>query len=123
MVDFQNSKIVKLSKNDGAFDKEITPILANEEIIVASYKAMRDGAVFTNKRVFLINSQGISGSKKDITSLPYSKIQAFSVENAGIFDRDSELEMYFSGLGKVCLEFSGNTNITEICKIISIFTL
>ena len=34
-------------------------------------------------------------------SLPYSHIQAYSVETAGHFDLDSELEMWFSGLDTV----------------------
>ena len=55
----------------------------------------------------------MTGKKKDITSLPYSKIQAFSTETEGVFDMDSELEMWFSGLGKVKLEFTGSTNIAE----------
>ena len=63
--------------------------------------------------------QGITGTKKDFSSLPYSKIQAFSVETAGVFDLDSELEIWFSGLGKVKFEFVSQANVSEICKIIS----
>ena len=84
---------------------------------------MRDGIVFTNKRIFAINVQGITGKKKDFTSLPYSKIQAFSVETAGFLDIDSELELWFSGLGKVKFEFTSNADIGNICKIISGFVL
>ena len=36
-------------------------------------------------------------------SLPYSKIQAWTIETAGRFDLDAELELWFSGLGKVRL--------------------
>lgn len=66
-----------------------------------------------------INVQGVTGKKKDFTSLPYSKIQAFSVETAGFLDTDCELEMWFSGLGKVKIEFINTLNISEICKLIS----
>lgn len=52
-------------------------------------------------------------------SLPYSKIQAFSVETAGVFDLDSELELWFSGLGRVKFEFVKNANVSAICKMIS----
>ncbi|MBR2883689.1 MAG: PH domain-containing protein, partial [Clostridia bacterium] len=68
---------------------------------------------------FVINIQGMTGKKKDITSLPFSKVQAFSTETAGVLDMDSELELWFSGLGKVKLEFAGNTDIGKICKLIS----
>lgn len=67
--------------------------------------------------------QGITGSKKDFTSLPYSKVQAYSIETAGTFDLDSELEMYFSGLGKVKFEFKGNSDIVQIGQIISEYVL
>ena len=47
---------------------------------------MRDCVVFTSKRIIAVNVQGISGKKKDFTSLPLAKVQAFSVETAGTFD-------------------------------------
>lgn len=75
--------------------------------------------VFTTKRIFAINIQGITGKKKDFSSLPYSKIQAFSVETAGVLDLDSELELWFSGLGKVKFEFTARSNVSEICRLIS----
>ena len=79
--------------------------------------------VFTNKRIIAINIQGLTGKKKDISSLPYSKIQAFSVETAGVLDLDSELELWFSGLGKVKLDFVANANVSEICRMISLQVL
>ena len=50
-------------------------------------------------------------------------MSAFSVETAGTLDMDSELEMYFSGLGKVKFEFTGASNIVEIGKLIGEFAL
>lgn len=123
MIDFKNPEYVKLKRADGSFGVELSPLLVSGEEIVASYKSIRDGVVFTTKRIFIINVQGVTGKKKDFTSLPYSKIQAFSTETAGMFDMDSELELWFSGLGKIKLEFAGNTNIAEICKTISTYTL
>jgi hypothetical protein len=79
--------------------------------------------VFTNKRIMVVNVQGITGKKKDCTSLPYSKIQAYSVETAGHLDLDSELELWFSGLGKIKLEFVARANVAEICKMISAHVL
>ena len=65
----------------------------------------------------------MTGKKKDFTSLPYSKVSAYSIETAGVFDLDSELEMYFSGLGKVKFEFSGASDIVAIGKSISEYIL
>lgn len=124
MIDFQNASFMKLKKVDNnAFSELITPMFVDGEQIIAAYKTIRDGVVFTNKRIMAINIQGITGKKKDISSLPYNKIQAFSVETSGVLDLDSELEMWFSGLGKVKFEFTSNCNVTEICNMISNFVL
>ena len=120
MIDFNNASFVKLRPvNDHVFEKMVAPILVEGEEHIGSYQSIRDGVVFTNKRIIAINVQGITGKKKDFTSLPYSKIQAFSVETAGVFDLDSELELWFSGVGRVKFEFIGATDVSYICKTIS----
>ena len=124
MIDFNNASFFKLNLvGNDAFGSQIMPILIDEEIIISSYKGIRDGVVFTNKRIIAINVQGITGKKKDFTSMPYSKIQAYSVETSGIFDIDSELELWFSGVGKVKFEFTSNSNVSEICRLISNYVL
>lgn len=124
MIDFNNTAFVKMTPvNTKIFGHEVIPLLVPGEEIIAAYQALRDGVVFTNKRIIAINAQGLTGRKKDMTSLPYSRIQAFSVENAGTLDLDSELELWFSGLGKVKFEFAGNIDITEICRMISMHVL
>lgn len=124
MIDFQNSAVFKLkSVSNDAFEKLITPIFVDGEQIICSYQTIRDGVVFTNKRILAINVQGITGKKKDISSLPYSKIQAFSIETAGVIDLDSELEVWFSGLGKVRFEFSADSKVSLIGRIISEYVL
>ena len=120
MIDFKNASFVKLKPvSDNDFAATITPIFIDGEQIIQSFRGIRDGVVFTNKRIIAINVQGITGKKKDFTSLPYSKIQAYSVETAGVLDLDSELELWFSGMGTVKFEFVSNANVTEICRMIS----
>jgi len=84
---------------------------------------VRDHVVFTNKRVIAINIQGMTGKKKDYTSLPYSKVQAFSVETAGVMDLDSELELWFSSVGSVRFEFKSRFDILSFNKLISSYIL
>lgn len=120
MIDFKNAVFMKLKPvSDGDFAAMITPMFTAGEEIIQSFRGIRDGIVFTNKRIIAINVQGITGKKKDYTSLPYSKIQAFSVETAGVLDLDSELDLWFSGMGRVRFEFVARANITAICKMIS----
>ncbi len=120
MLDFNNATFLKLRKvPDDDFSQLLQPLLCNNEHILCSYRSVRDGVVFTNKRAIAINVQGLTGKKKDFTSMPYSKIQVYSVESAGLFDIDSELELWFSSLGKVRFEFTGQVDIAEICRAIS----
>lgn len=120
MIDFKNASYLKLKPvNPNAFMSVIGPILISGESVIGAYQTIRDGVVFTTHRIITINIQGITGKKKDFTSLPYSKIQAFSVETAGTFDLDSELDLWFSGLGNIRLEFVSGANVTEICRFIS----
>lgn len=120
MIDFKNAEFLKLKPVDNStYSNALTPIFVDGEEIIASFKTIRDGIVFTTKRIFAINVQGITGKKVDYTSLPYSKIQAFSVETAGVLDLDSELELWFSGLGKVKFDFVSRADVSQICKMIS----
>ncbi len=120
MIDFQNASFLKLKPTDDkAFAPLISPMFVPGENIMGTFQSIRDGVVFTNKRIFAINVQGFTGKKKDFTSLPYSKIQAFSVETAGILDLDSELELWFSGMGKITFEFISKADVSGICRMIS----
>ena len=124
MIDFNNSSIFKLKKVDTSkFDSEMPDILIDDEKIIGCYQDVRDHVVFTNKRVIAVNVQGITGKKKDFTFLPYSKITAYSVETAGTFDLDSELDLFYSGVGKVRFEFRGSSDIIEIGRVIAKYAL
>jgi Bacterial PH domain len=101
----------------------VAPLMIQGEQIVACFKAMRDFVVFTNKRLIAVNVQGMTGKKRDFTSLPYSKVQAFSIETAGTFDLDAELDLWFSGLGNVRLEFKGNADIRQLGQMIATYVL
>ena len=120
MIDFQNASYVKLSPIDPqSLMADLGPLLVPEEQVFMSFKGMRDSVTFTNKRLIALNVQGLTGKKRDYSSLPYSKVQAFSVETAGTFDLDAELELWFSGLGKVKLEFKGGVDIRSIGRLIA----
>lgn len=120
MIDFQNASFMKLKPvSDNDFLDMISLMFVPGEAVIQTFRGIRDGVVFTNRRIFAINVQGITGKKKDFTSLPYSKIQAFSIETAGVLDLDSELELWFSGMGKVKFEFVSQADVSGICKMIS----
>lgn len=123
-IDFSNKKVFKLNQeNIQNGINMVSGLLVQNESVIGSYVSMRDRVVFTNKRIISINVQGITGTKKDFTSFPYSKIQFFSVETAGTMDLDSELEIFLSSGNSIKFEFFGSNNIQEIGKMIGEFIL
>lgn len=124
MIDFQNGSVFKLNQVDASVGQQsVAPLLLQDETVAATFKGSRDMVVFTSKRIIAVNIQGITGKKVDYSSLPYARIQAFSVETAGAMDRDSELELWFSGLGKVKLEFGGSVDIKWVGQWIAFHCL
>jgi hypothetical protein len=124
MIDFANGSLFKLQQVDPAgIAAELQPLLVQGEQLVSAFKGVRDSVVFTDKRVIAVNVQGITGKKRDYTSLPYSKVQAFSVETAGTLDLDAELDLWFSGLGKVRFEFKGKSDIRTLANLIGSYVL
>lgn len=120
MIDFQNKTFLKLRPvKDSDFADVVDPMLISGEQIVQCFRGVRDGVVFTDKRIFAINVQGVTGKKKDFTILPYNKVQAFSVETSGVFDIDCELTLWYSSLGMIKFEFLSNAKAADICRIIS----
>lgn len=124
MIDFANGSVFKLRQcKPEDIGPSVAPLLIQGEQLLATYKTVRDFVVFTDKRLIAVNVQGMTGRKRDYTSLPYSKIQAFSVETAGTFDLDAELDLWFSGLGKVRLEFKGSSDIRQLSQLIATYAL
>jgi hypothetical protein len=120
MIDFSKNTVFKLAPcRPQDIAPTVQPIIIQGEQITACFKAVRDFVVFTDKRLIAVNVQGVTGKKKDFTSLPYNRIQAFSIETAGTFDLDAELDLWFSGLGKVRLEFKGSADIRALGHLIA----
>ena len=123
MIDFKNGSFIHLKETNSLNEEMVLKLFVDNEKIIGCYKGIRDYVIFTNKRIITINVQGVTGKKKDFCTLPYSKIQAFSIETAGTLDLDSELDLYFSGIGQIKFKFTSSSNIVEIGKTISNFIL
>lgn len=105
-------------------DKLFAEVLINGEQIEKAYQLIRDIFVFTNKRLILVDKQGISGKKVEFLSIPYSKITKFSKENAGHLDLDAELKMWVgSDPVPVTRELKKSVNINEVYAVLSRYVL
>ena len=124
MIDFQKSVVFKLSPVP--VEKMMGPIrqfLVDGEEVLSVFETLRDQLVFTSNRIVATNVQGLTGKRVDYTSIPYSKIQTFSIETSGMLDRDCELEIYISSIGKLRFEIRGGFDIVQFNKVISGYVL
>jgi hypothetical protein len=104
---------------------EVNGLLIHGEEIIMAFKTMRDQLVFTNKRIISIDVQGVTGKRKSFSTMPYSKIQYFSIQTPGFAELipDSELFIMFSNTFTAKFEFKGNVDIGRIGRIISEYVL
>lgn len=105
--------------------EEVQGLLVDGELIDSAFKTVRDQLIFTNKRIIAIDVQGIIGKRKSYSSLPYSKIQFFSIQTSGFVELvpDSELFLMFTNGFTAKFEFKGGVDIGEIGRMISDYVL
>lgn len=73
--------------------------------------------LFTDKRLIVIDSQGFTGQKKEIYSLPYKSIVMWSTENAGILDVNSEVQLW-TRVGNIKINLGKKVDIRQFDKIL-----
>ncbi|ALC92038.1 cytoplasmic protein [Bacillus sp. FJAT-18017] len=104
--------------------KEYAKVLAPGESIEKAYKLLRDMFIFTNRRLILVDKQGITGKKTEYHSIPYRNITHFSIETAGSFDLDAELKIWISGSQlPLQKQFNKSLNIYELQSVLAAYVL
>ncbi|RFN58166.1 PH domain-containing protein [Marixanthomonas ophiurae] len=90
-------------------------LVANEQIELG-FKLFRDTFMFTDKRLILIDVQGLTGSKIEYKSMPYKSISRFSLETSGTFDLDAELKIWISSENtpSVSKKFNKKIDVYEV---------
>lgn len=110
--------------NQANVEQEISSILVPEEQVTQAYRLVRDLYVFTDKRLILIDKQGLTGSKVEYHSIPYRAITHFVVETAGRFDLDAELKIWISGTSTpIEKEFRKGSNILDVQRTLAQYVL
>lgn len=99
-------------------NKKILEILVNGEEVILAYKTLRDVAAVTNKRIIVADTQGITGVKVEIFSIPFKSIEMYSTENAGIIDFNAEVKL-FTKIGNFKLKLGRNVDVRKIDRVIS----
>jgi len=113
------------AKNSGSaetkkFHTDFGQLLSDGEIIEVGFVVLRDTFLFTNKRLILVEVQGISGRQIEYLSIPYSSIIKFSVQTGSSFDLNAELKLWI-GSETIPLEkkFNKDVNVYEVHKVLA----
>lgn len=114
-----------VAKNTGSmetrkFSSEYAQLLVDGEIIEAGFVVLRDTFLFTNKRLIVVDIQGISGQQIEYLSIPYKNITKFSVQTGGSFDLNAELKLWI-GSDTIPLEkkFNKDQSIYDVQKVLA----
>lgn len=102
-------------------NKEYSMLLTGTEAIEVGFKLIRDVFIFTNKRLILVDKQGITGKKVEYMSVLYKSISRFSIETAGHFDLDAELKIWVSSEvnPSISKRFNKQVNIYDLQKVLA----
>ncbi len=111
-----NLKEIKLD----SIRKDVAGLLIEGEEAVMAFHSVRDQLVFTNYRIIAIDIQGVTGTRKAFTSLPYARIQYFTVQTPGFGELfpDTELFVMFSNRFTARFEFKSKSDIGKIARLI-----
>jgi len=96
-------------------------LLTDSEQIEIGFKLIRDTFIFTNKRLIVIDVQGLTGKKVEYLSINYKSITRFSIETAGTFDLDAELKIWVSSeaIPSITKKFNKSVNIYDVQKVLA----
>lgn len=125
-VNFNSNSVFNLKPiNAEGIRKEVDGLLIAGEQVEFAFQTVRDQLVFTNKRIISIDVQGITGKRKSFATMPYSKIQYFSIQTPGFMELipDSELFIMFTNGFTAQFEFKGAVDIGKIGRMLSEYVL
>ena len=99
---------------------EFAPLLANDESLQRAFGLIRDLIVFTDRRLIIVNKQGVTAKKVEYRSVPYRSITMFSLETAGHFDLEADLRIWLSGQpAPIELSLGRNSGATDIVSLLA----
>ena len=98
--------------------KNVQALLLDGESIVGAYKTVRDQAVFTSHRIFMVDMQGVTGTRQEIFVLPYRKIVHFGIQTAGFGDplQTSELTVCYADEHEMKFGFIGQEELLAVAQ-------
>lgn len=116
-----NAGIVKPDELKSKYQK----LLVEDEEVQIGFKLIRDTFLFTNKRMIIVEVQGVTGSKREYLSVNYKAISRFAIETAGTFDLEAELKIWVSSESQpsIVKRFNRSVDVYEVQKILTHYVM
>jgi len=94
-------------------EKKYGQLLTESEEIEVGFKLIRDTFIFTNKRLIMVDVQGVTGKKREYKSI--------SIETAGTFDLEAELKIWISSEAEPSIrkQFNKSVNVYDVQKVLA----
>ena len=107
-----------------SIQQDLEQVLAGNERVEKAYAIIRDLLVFTNKRLILVDKQGVTGKKREYLSIPYRSVERFSMETTGHFDLESELKIWVRGQADpISKTFRNDRAIHDVARALAEYAL
>ena len=122
VIRFDNRDIGLSTKFSQSGVPDVAALLVEGEQAVTAFKTFRDSATFTTKRLIVRDAQGLTGKKVEVYSLPYSRIDMWSSENAGTLDMNAEMDLW-TRVGHVKVNLRKGIDVRRLDALIAHYVL
>lgn len=80
-------------------------LLLKEEKVLRAFQSGRDVDCYTNRRMIVIDTKGLSGKRVKYKSIPFREVYGYEFETNGPMDRDAEIYLHTEISQVVCDSF------------------
>lgn len=106
----------------GRLEIDFATLLVDGERVKHTHQLFRDLIVFTNRRLIMVDKQGLTGKKRGFLSVPYSSVTN-SKEGAGRFDMDADKVWVRGDAEPLLFEFRKDKNVDDVYRVLSAYVL
>jgi hypothetical protein len=90
-------RLIGHAEVNGASANNVERFFGAGETVVAAFRFMRDEIVVTNRGIFVVDVQGLTGKKKEIKYFPLKGLKYVAFESAGTLDIDADIKIGVDG--------------------------
>lgn len=83
--------------NTASVERDVQDLMGEGERVSRAFQTLRDLLLFTDRRLLMIDQQGVTGSHREVVSVPYRSITHFTVVTSGHLDVDAEFRIWIQG--------------------------